>query len=1144
MQQIGAILRLSATDLGCQISCGHLVQLERAAAEGRIQREHRDDPALERMLERGLEFELNYVDTLRAEGCDVVELRDFAGDDAVERTHAALRAGAGVIVQAALRDGRWYGRADLLVRIETESKLGPWSYEVHDTKLARETRGTTVLQLCLYSDLVGRIQGRSPEHMHVVRPGADGLPRVERFRCDDFGAYYRLVRSRLEHTVDSQPPDDTYPQPVPHCDICNWWPQCDRRRHEDDHLSLVAGLQALHRVELEGRGVTTLTAFAERPAALAGRPRRGSPETYSKLHDQARVQLRGRRENAPVYELLPPAPALGLSRLPDPATGDVFFDLEADPFVDGGGIEYLFGWAWHDASDKLAYRGLWATDRAAERRAFETFLDEVMERWQQCPGMHVYHFGIYEPAAIKRLMGRHATREAEVDRLLRAGRFVDLHAVVRQGLIASVERYSLKDLEAFSGFTRGLDLRDARRALQSIDAALELGLPIDPTAREEVESYNRDDCLSTASLRGWLEARREEAIAGGGTVTRPDEKSGEASEGVEEVEADIRQVYEQLTRGLPEDQAEWNAEHRARWLLAHMLGYFRREDKCAWWEYYRLQDLDLEDLREERKAVVGLRFVEERPGGTNTCPHHSYEFPPQEVALKEGNPLHVAGDPDGPNIGDVVAVDQARRTLVIKKRGRARELHPHAVIANDRVPPGALPGSLLELARSIVEHDADGGGPFRAARDVLLQNAPRLGNLAHARALRRPEESAVEAALRLAHELDDGALAIQGPPGSGKTHTGARMIVQLARAGKRVGVTAVSHKVIQNLLVEVLKAAREQGIELRAMHKSSGHSAGLPPGLEETEKNDEAFAALDEGMVVGGTAWLWARDDAAESLDVLFADEAGQISLAVLLAAARSARNLVMLGDPQQLEQPQQGAHPEDSGRSALEHLLDGRQTIPDHAGLFLDRTWRLHPDICRFTSEVYYEGRLHGRDGLERQCIGGTGAFDGSGLHFVPVPHSGNQNHAPEEIDAVARIVAQLTVEGAHWIDAESERRPLTEREILVVAPYNAQVGALSRGLPAAVRVGTVDKFQGQEAPVVIYSMASSSVDDAPRGMAFLFNPNRLNVATSRARCACILVAAPALLSPDCRSPEQMRWANGVCRYLELVAGEGVTAR
>ncbi len=362
------------------------------------------------------------------------------------------------------------------------------------------------------------------------------------------------------------------------------------------------------------------------------------------------------------------------------------------------------------------------------------------------------------------------------------------------------------------------------------------------------------------------------------------------------------------------------------------------------------------------------------------------------------------------------------------------------------------------------------------------------------------------------------------------------MICELVRLGKKVGITATSHKVIHNLLREVIKAANEAGLEgLNCMQKVNEKPDAAPPGITLTTDNAEALAALrGDAQVVGGTAWLWSREDYFETVDVLFVDEAGQMSLANVLAVSQGAKNLVLLGDPQQLEQPLKGSHPDGAAVSALEHILGGAKTISSDMGLFLEKTWRLHPKLCDFTSEVFYEGRLKPREGLERQKIEGHPWLSQSGLWFVPVAHGGNQNASAEEVECIASLVGSLVQTGVNWSDAKGGSRPLRLDDVLIVAPYNAQVSDLSKRIPNA-RVGTVDKFQGQEAPVVIYSLTTSSPEDAPRGMEFLYSLNRLNVATSRAQALVIVVGSPRLLEPECRSPRQMQLANALCRYAQM---------
>jgi uncharacterized protein len=417
-----------------------------------------------------------------------------------------------------------------------------------------------------------------------------------------------------------------------------------------------------------------------------------------------------------------------------------------------------------------------------------------------------------------------------------------------------------------------------------------------------------------------------------------------------------------------------------------------------------------------------------------------------------------------------------------------------------------------------------------------MRVAPRI---ADGSPVRLAGEKPLDAGVRIGPLIAAGVLPIQGPPGTGKTHTGGHMICELVRQGKKVGIVANGHEVIRNLLNKVIEVAEETYTPLVCIQKPKGGSSqDATDRLRFAKKsNSEIFAALaTDCSVAGGTAWLWSAEDAFETLDILFVDEAAQMSLANVVAVSQAARAVVLLGDPQQLDQPMQGSHPDGTDCSALDHLLSGKQTISSDEGLFLDVTWRLHPEICAFTSELFYENKLEAKAEAARQRVNAKGIANGTGLRFLPVEHSGNQNCSPEEADVIAKLVDELLTQGATWIDREGNEKLLEISDILIIAPYNAQVFEIQRRLPKA-RVGTVDKFQGQEAPVSIYSLASSSHADAPRGMEFLYSLNRLNVATSRAKCVTILVGSPQVFEPECRTPRQIQLANAFCRYLELSA-------
>lgn len=1132
MRATDSIIELSASDLSQFLACRHLTALDLAVVLGLRPSPIALDPALDVLRQRGLEHERWYVNSLRAEGLEVVDLSEESVEDAIRKTSDAMRAGVDVIVQAAIRDGRWFGRPDVLRRVASPSSLGAWSYEVFDTKLAKETRGSTALQLSLYSELVRVVQGTPPDYFHVVTP--DLARPVKSFRVQDFSAYFRLVRARLESTIAVHP--DTiaaanYPEPVEHCDVCRWWSTCDRRRRDDDHLSLVAGISRLQARQLEAAGVATLAQLATMPLPLLFAPERGGNKSYVRVREQARLQLEGKTRNEPVYELLSITTEHGLTRLPQPSPGDVFLDLEGDPFARDGGREYLFGVASIGTDGQPRYWRRWAYSDRDEQAAFEAVVDLMLHSWARDQSMRVYHYAPYEPAAFKRLMGRYSTRESDVDQMLRAGLFVDLHAIVKHSLRASVEKYSIKDLEPFYSFSREVSLETARASLRVVERALELNA-LDAITREVragVEGYNKDDCMSVFYLQQWLEELRAGVEHNGTTLPRPGPPPAPEQKELSDRARRAQEMMVALTIGVPPDAIERTDDENGRWLLAHLLEWHRRESKAPWWEFFRLRDLSEDELLDESAAIAGLQYIT-RVGGTARSPVDRYSYPPQEAELGDGDLLHL---PDGTDFGSVESIDTMARTLDVKKRAAHADVHPSAVFAHSVVNTTVLADALLRLADHVVQRGIGAPGPLKASCDLLLRRRPRLrGGAFRAHA----GETAVGFAIRTGCDLEETVLPIQGPPGAGKTYTAAQMICELVRLGKRVGVTAVSHKVIRNLLDAAMRAASAQAIELRCAHKvtTKGGSHTL---VQELTDNAEVLARLADGRVhvIGGTAWLWARPDATSVVDVLFVDEAGQMSLANVLAVSQATKSLVLLGDPQQLQQPQQGSHPEGTNVSALEHVLEGRTTVREDRGIFLPETWRLPPAICSFTSDLFYEGRLSPRPGLEKQKLVGE-AFDGAGLWIARVPHEGNQSSSREETDVVERLVGVLLAPGSRWVDRDGAAHDLSPADILVVAPYNAQVGLLAERVSAqGVRVGTVDRFQGQEAPVVIYSMATSTPEDAPHGMEFLYSLNRLNVATSRARCACILVASPRLFEPECKTPRQMQLANAFCRYLEL---------
>jgi predicted RecB family nuclease len=1154
----------AATDLVGYLACEHLTGLERAAMAGLTARPDRIDPELDIIRRRGTQHEKRYLGELQADGRRVVEIAldgsiEDRGDQlraAAAASEAAMADGPDVIYQATFFDGTWRGHADFLLRVdsvERPSKWGPYHYEVSDTKLARHVKASAVLQLCSYVDQLERVQGVRPEWMYVALGGS--ARAVERLRVDDFMAYYRASRDRFLAAMGEEavfPPVGTYPQPVDHCDVCRWAIECAGRRRADDHLSLVAGISSRQRRALEERSVTTLVGLGQLALPMDPRLDGVGEAALQRVRDQARIQLQGRLEQRMKYELLLPGPGeeldreRGLATLPPPSPGDLFFDIEGDPYAFEDGLDYLFGILEMDGT----FHAFWSRDADgtftldAERTAFEQLIDFVMERYERDPSLHVYHYAAYEPTALKRLMGRYATRENDVDRLLRGGVLVDLLRAVRQSLRASVESYSIKKIEPLYGFEREVDLRDAGSSIVAFEEWLELADSDRPAAThlDRIERYNRDDVVSNQKLRDWLERLRDELERETRQpVPRPAPRHDQLPPDVTEAQFRVNELAAALAN-VPNDPRERSAEQQGSWLLGQLLGWHRREDKAMWWEFFhRMLEMPPEELVDDAEPIGRPQPLGPTADAVDGRQVWRYQFPEQDFGVSRGtvyDPGQARARPDDSpftwEIGEVQAVDAAGGTIDIKRR--VEDPHPLGIVPLDWFRSTEQQAALLEIGQWVLDHGIDAAGPHRAARELLLRRPPRIGQDAGT-ALIGPGEPDLDAARRIGLALDDTVLAIQGPPGSGKTWIGARMICALLVANRRVGITANSHKVIGNLLAEVLKAAEEAPrVDVRPVQRGKKEDLLPDDRVTRGKDNPAVRAMLDAGAanLAAGTSWLWASGKMAGAVDVLFVDEAGQMSLANVVAMSRAASSIVLLGDPQQLDQPLKGSHPPGADRSALAHVLGGDATIPPDRGLFLEKTWRLHPDLTRFTSEVFYERRLESQPALARQRVDGTSLLAGVGPRFMPRATAGHDNESPPEAEAVADLARALVDGGSTWTDDRGRVCPLTWEDVLIVAPYNAQVGAIKRLLPSA-RVGTVDKFQGQQAPVSIYSMTTSTPELAPRGMEFLYSRNRLNVATSRARCVAVVVASPELLRVRARTPRQMRLANALARFVEL---------
>jgi predicted RecB family nuclease len=1102
----------SASDLAAAARCEYALLRAFDAKLGRGPTVSVEDELLARTATLGDEHERRQLDDLRAEfGGEVTIIgrppyTDAGLRAAFDQTMRAVERRSPVIYQAAMFDGRFAGFADFLV-------LDGDRYRLRDTKLARSVKVEALLQLAAYADTLAH--AGIPIAPEVELMLGDGV--VASYRTDELLPVYRPRREALERLLDGHLARGTAVSwedtEVRACFRC---PECATQVRAHDDLLLVAGMRVSQRARLIDAGVSTLHDLAGHTGPVPELAAR----TVKTLTAQARLQVADRIDGKPPYEVLDAQP---LMVLPDANKGDLFFDFEGDPLwtVDGRewGLEYL--WGVLTTTDE--FHPIWAHDRPRERDALVEFLAMVRKRRKRYPNMHIYHYAAYEKSTLLRLAGRYGVGEDQVDDLLRSGVLVDLFPLVRKSIRVGTENYSIKSLEplymgaelrsgevttaadSITQYARYCDLRDEGHA---DEAAIVL---------KEIEDYNRYDCRSTRKLRDWLVAR---AIESGVPPRGPQPVRDEE---VIEIADDLER---KLLKFAGDGVEERTAEQTAVALVAAARGFHKREDKPFWWSHFDRvnnpvdewadhSDVFIADRTEivadwhqppkARKPQRHVRLIGDIATGELSRNMYALYEPPA--------PLGLTDDPDRRAFGSVEVIgcdnpEAPTEAVIVEKQPKGGDVFDQRPFALTPGPPintkplqESIAATAAVVAAGLPKLPAD------AVTDMLLRRAPRTisgGPLPRGGVIADDIADLITKAIL---DLDSSYLAVHGPPGTGKTFTSAKVIERLVNEhGWRVGVVAQSHAVVENLFADVIAAGVDGALVAKKLNTACNG------WTEVTNPEFAGFIADHDGCVVGGTAWDFANDNKIPrlALDLLVVEEAGQFSLANTIAVASSARNLMLLGDPQQLPQVSQGTHPEPVQASALGWLVDGHNTLPEARGYFLECTYRMHPAVCGPVSKLSYDGRLH-----SVESVTAARRLDGwaPGVHLLAVDHHGNSTESPEEADAIVGEITRLLTRD--WTDEDGARQ-LTERDVLIVTPYNAQVVTLRQRLDAAglteVRAGTVDKFQGQQAPVVFVSMTASSADDVPRGISFLLNRNRLNVAVSRAKYAAVIVRSTLL--------------------------------
>ena len=1087
------------------------------------------DELLSVLHDMGNQHESEILAEFEASGLTIANLHKRT--DSYQATLDAMKNGVDIIYQAHLELLPFRGYADFLIKVEGKSIFGNYCYEVWDTKLAKSVKPYFLVQLCCYAQMLEEMQKTRAEHITIVL----GNKEQKRFRINDYFYFYQNLKHKFlsGHQFFDV---DKCPDPASSRSWGRWSAHAENLLLKADHLIQVATITSGQIKKLSKAGINTMTALAKaNDKAVKGI----KPEIFDRLKAQAKIQKESIGKDIPAYQLIvnEDGKKQGLALLPPLSKNDIFFDIEGFPLEDGG-LEYLWGVTYFDDKNLRQYMDFWAHDREQEKESFRAFIEWTYQRWQQDPTMHIYHYASYEITACRKLMSRYGVCEYEVDQLLRNEVFVDLYKIVKGALLIGEPRYSIKNVEHLYRAKRATAVGSGGDSVVVYERWREN--PDGNTWQtskvlNDIRSYNIDDCNSTQELVAWLRERQKSSgicFLGKTELVEPEIK--------EEINERIKLRDSLLERASQLKDEGQDQLSKINTVMAWSIEFHRRESKPVFWRLFDRLGLSHEELLDDIDCLAFCHRTEKSPYKPTPKARnlvYEYSFDPDQEFKGNAKDYYLLGNetPDGKNIkatchAEGSDLEHGIITLQIKDEPDS----PITLIPNEYVNPDPIPQAITKQTEAF----AKGVLAQTAIVDFLGKSIPRINGHIPGQAIAPSHDpkQRLNEIIKAVINLNNSYLTIQGPPGAGKTYTGKHLIAELIKKGKKVGISSNSHKAINNLLISTVEYCHKEGIP--------GHFActrNTDAAIDDLKisvlENKDIAGFLRSGCVVGTTAWGFSRDDLENAFDYLFIDEAGQVSLANLIAMSRSTANIILMGDQMQLGQPSQGSHPEDSGLSILDYLLHSTPTIPDSMGVFLGTTYRMHSAVNQFISDAVYESKLETDPENDRQLItipaGSKGILNKeAGIITVPVMHEGNTQASDEEVEQIVSLAHELL--GRIFTNKKGKQRTIDWDDILFVAPYNYQVNKLKAALGDKARVGSVDKFQGQEAPVVFLSMCASSANESPRGLNFLFDKNRINVAVSRAQCMAVIVYSPALLESVPGNIEQISMMNMFCQLVK----------
>jgi len=1098
---------------------------------------------------RGDEFEAKIYQKLIKQYPKYIKIKN--DDDKIQKTKEAIKKGYDLIHKPYFEYEGWSGEIDFLIKNKTKkTKKGKWMYEVYDTKLSSIAQTDHITQISLYSEWLATQQDNElPEFMYLIlaiKSNENNFLEIDedvkRYKTLDYQLYFNKNNKNYTQFLENNK-KDVNPERCSFCSMCEWNEACDKIWLEKDHLNQIAKIRSDQIIKINKHGIKTLSQFAE--LKKTEKIKDLHSRIFIKHLNQAKLLVKYKKTKVPQFKTLPSEDDRGFNKIPKKSNHDLFFDIEgldkilnSEEFeADKQALEYLFG--IYDPGDKNApYKYFWAHNQKEEKEKFIELLMFISSHLQKYPDAHIYHFNHYEKTALTKLMSKHDTCLEQVNDVLRYGKLIDLNAVVNQGMQVSEREYSLKNLEKFYNYKRQGEIKKASDSTDKYLDWIETG---EEKLLEEIKLYNREDCESTYFLREWLlDIRPRDAVYAIKKEPEVREKNWEREN------EELKKLIDKNCK-----------DQEIKQTLKDILGFHKREEALYWQGIFnRAANKNDEDLIDDAKCIGFMEKISEENLGKTpkglSKKVFKYKFSKQDFKIKIKDNLINATDGDlkTNTVGKVVDIDESNNDKNIIEISSTKNLPEIISVAKDEyVNSQIIINAIFRFIETAIKNEKK----YKATYEFLKKNYPKIKEIKKGEEIIK-EGDFLKESFQAVESMDNSYLYFQGPPGVGKTHTAAHIIIELIKKSKKIGITANSHKVIFNLLdkIEELSSNKENKEFLfKGYHKGSSSdpekkyengkfikniSGRVKVSGKYFDRMDLEFEKMKADLF-SGTAWCFSRLVCDQKLDYIFVDEAGQLTTADVLAISLCAKNVVIIGDQMQLSSPISAVHPGQSGKSLPEFLLEDKDTISPDKGIFIDKSRRLHPTLRQFVSENFYDGRLKNFDFTEKRKIifsNKKNSLPETGIVLINANHKEVCRQKSEEEGSIVKDNYNELL-GSTFLDENNNKRIITKEDILVVAPYNVQVNYLKSILPKNAKVGTIDKFQGQQAPATIISMTTSDQESLPRNIDFFFSRNRLNVAISRSQCLSIVIMNKRILEISCKKIRHMHLVNTFMKLLEF---------